>query len=127
MRPVLVALVASAFGCSLGMSLDELSQGTGEAPPSEAATLPEPVCEADVECPEPEFPCERADCVGGVCGTAPMPEGTLLASPKADCTRRVCDAQGKPHDEPDEEDGFDDGNDCTIEKCVGMTVELEMR
>ncbi|XXX74458.1 hypothetical protein WMF30_43105 [Sorangium sp. So ce134] len=75
-------------------------------------------CAVASDCPAPAEACQIPACVDGRCGTAPLPEGTEIATTTSDCRRIVCDGRGAqvavPADEPE-----DDGNPCTSDSCDG--------
>lgn len=76
------------------------------------------VCTAPGTCPGVDDACQHRTCLGGQCGMAFSPSGTLGPSQTpGDCKKQVCDGAGAVITVPDTSDVVDDGNACTLELC----------
>lgn len=91
---------------------------TGDTTSAGGAPCTEECC-SDLDCPAPADPCKAAVCSSGQCVEEPVPEGAdTPVQITGDCTRRVCQA-GAAVFVADPADVFDDGNECTVDSCVG--------
>lgn len=75
------------------------------------------------DCPEPTQVCIARSCTdSGECGTTWVPAGN--PSPwqvEGDCRSFVCNGEGNATQVPDAGDVLDDGNDCTVDACNGLS------
>jgi hypothetical protein len=76
-------------------------------------------CMSAADCPAAGSACLKATCSAGICGTAPVPAGTLTPNQKAgDCKREQCDGTGNAVAVNDDADVPVDGNGCTGDVCT---------
>lgn len=86
-------------------------------PMSECNATP---CETHRDCPGPVDPrCGEAVCVAGVCRLALREQ--LEHQLPGDCRIVKCDDAGEIQSEHSGSDVFDDGNECTIDRCTNGT------
>jgi hypothetical protein len=75
-------------------------------------------CGAPEDCPGQDLQCAKRSCEAGACGITNLPLGDATAEQYAgDCKTVRCNGQGASLVEPDETDTFDDGNECTEDRC----------
>lgn len=96
------------------------SSSNGNALPSE--------CETADDCPRADEPrCADALCVAGKCGFLFKPVAKVESQIQGDCVSQYCDGQGKVIALPDGEDVYNDGKQCTIDKCEsGVAKNIPM-
>jgi hypothetical protein len=76
-------------------------------------------CNLAPDCPGAESECQHRSCVGGVCGIARDPLGTVVALQTAgDCKSRQCAGDGTVETVNDNSDLPDDRNSCTNDFCM---------
>ncbi|UQA58468.1 hypothetical protein [Polyangium aurulentum] len=79
-------------------------------------------CKTNADC-DPTNECGERACKGGFCEVTPKPAGTRTPTQTVgDCKLHVCDGKGNIVTEPNDKDTLDDGNPCTIDKCVDGTL-----
>jgi hypothetical protein len=89
--------------------------GTGGATGTTTSGTP---CTDVVQCTANVTECQQPVCQNGYCGVQYTSAGTASTKQTAgDCLKVVCDGQGNPSPQPDDDDKPDDGNDCTIDGC----------
>lgn len=83
-----------------------------------------------MDCNVPEAACREATCADERCVYVDMPKGSPLPPDQqvlGDCQEVQCDGQGNRQLVAIEEDGEDDGEVCTEDKCVGsMSVHVPL-
>ncbi|WP_437828350.1 hypothetical protein [Sorangium sp. So ce1153] len=80
-------------------------------------------CEIPEDCPGPASPrCGRPTCVANVCGLALAPEAATQRA--GDCVVVKCSEKGEAFDAPDPGDVFNDGNECTIDRCDEVRMSI---
>ena len=98
--------VVSFVGCNCG----------SPTPPPDGGSQ----CSAPTDCPAPENPCRFATCTDGTCGFGPAIAGLVVADQTpGDCKVNQCDGVGNVVTVIDTTDVEDDGNECTVDTCVG--------
>ena len=101
-------------GGATSSSSSSSASGTGGAGGSTG------MCSTPAECPPPANECVTATCIGGACGTANVPAGTLTAmQTPGDCLMSQCDGSGAIVTANDDPDINDDSNPCTTDACSG--------
>ena len=135
-----VALFVAAAGCSLITKTDRSKipseSGGGGAGGTSTTTSPggggagatggtggstcTVECCSPHDCPEPDNECVSRVCEDGKCGTVAVTAGVPVSTQTTgDCKRIVCDGSGATKAELDAADIPEDGNECTVDKCVG--------
>jgi hypothetical protein len=75
-------------------------------------------CAVPEDCPTPTNECERPTCEMSMCGTAPRPDNTPVATQvDGDCKSVVCDGNSATKTIDDNGDLPDDSNPCTTDTC----------
>ena len=75
-------------------------------------------CITAMDCPGMDTECQSRTCVGGACGLAFQPAGTLLATQTVgDCKVDQCNGAGTVVSVADGNDTSPDSNDCTSDTC----------
>lgn len=76
-------------------------------------------CVSDADCPSLGA-CAAAKCDAcETCTLTYLPAGTPApGDPPGNCQMTICDGMGQPMTVPDDSDVSDDGDPCTIDKCV---------
>lgn len=75
-------------------------------------------CDGPETCPATNNECLERTCLGGVCGTRPLPADAIAATQTAgDCKRNLCDGTGNVTSVEDTSDVKSDDNDCTLDTC----------
>ena len=106
-------------GAAVDSGLDGSDAASGGAAGADAG---DGGCQSAGECPPNGSECVIPTCVGGVCGADNVASGTpTTAQTAGDCTVVQCDGSGATVDIAEPTDVSDDGNDCTIDACSGMT------
>ena len=78
-------------------------------------------CDSITDCPPPETDCEKAVCLGGLCGTIAEQGGFVLGARHqvaGDCKTKSCDGLGHVVQENDDLDLPDDALECTQDFCI---------
>jgi hypothetical protein len=123
-----VVLAAAVLaGCNLIFGVDDLgpapgaaggSAGEGGAAPAGAGPGGGPCASAE-DCPKPEIACHVRVCLPEGCGVAPEAPGPSAMQTAGDCRETVCDELGTALAVVDDADLPDDGDDCTLDVCLG--------
>lgn len=80
-------------------------------------------CSADSECGA-SSECQSFTCLNGSCSVNFTAMGTAVGVQQAgDCQSKVCDGKGLVIDAADAADPADDGNECTLDACVGTETQ----
>ena len=78
-------------------------------------------CEIDADCAQPaDRRCGAGMCVSGKCELA-IAVGPIESQVYGDCRRLDCDVEGKVVELDDPSDFYEDGRECTVDFCQGMT------
>lgn len=91
-----------------------------EGVPTSAQPEPQPECRVDADCPAPAEPrCAERQCVAGTCSFK-LHEGARLESQRpGDCGTVYCSILGEALILEDPADYPNDGNECTMDLCIG--------
>jgi hypothetical protein len=76
-------------------------------------------CSTPADCPQPpDHRCGYATCEEGRCGLVISP-GPIKSQILGDCRTVFCNTKGSTEEKIEIADAYDDGKECTYDKCVG--------
>lgn len=118
------ALLVLPFAAFAACSPETREYGAGGSTSSSSSSTSTGMpCAADAECGA-SSECQAFTCVNSACSVSFTPMGTAVALQQAgDCQSKVCDGQGVIVDIVDAADPADDGNECTLDACVGTETQ----
>lgn len=112
----------SATGGSGGTSATGGTGGTSASGGTGGSSGSGGGCTDASECPATGNECANPTCDNGVCGTEPVPSGTVITTQApGDCKRVECDGAGSTQEVNDDDDVDDDGKECTTDTCASGT------
>jgi hypothetical protein len=101
--------------------------GTGGSAGASTGTGGQGGCASAADCPGEDTECGVRTCSAGMCGMLALKKAGLLTSSQVygDCAEARCDGAGNVVKMDKLDDVYDDGNPCTLDKCLnGETQHL---
>jgi hypothetical protein len=115
-------LAGAPFACSSGFTAESTGGGgsasTTTGPSGSGGAGAGMPCNDVSDCPSPASQCETYACTKGQCEHDVLAAGPVPNPLTGNCQAEVCDGAGNQTTTPDDTDVFDDGNACTLDKCV---------